>query len=181
MIIKSRTTAEPWLTYHGSLGGTQYMFLNQTSQKFSNIAFFNNTDPTSTVFSLGNSAAGNTNSANYIAYCFAPVEGYSSFGRYTGNGSTDGPFIYTGFRPAWVMTKRTDSSGNWYINDDKRPLHNVTVPLYAELANAEAGNGIDLLSNGFKIRNSDSSQNASGGTYIYMAFAENPFKNANAR
>ena len=118
---------------------------------------------------------------DHIAYCFAEVEGYSSIDSYTGNGSADGTFIYTGFRPAWVITKRTDSSGNWYINDEKRPLYNVTVPLYADLANAEGGNGIDLLSNGFKIRNADSSQNASGGTYIYMAFAENPFKNANAR
>ena len=107
---------------------------------------------------------------NGIIYAFSEVSGVSKFDTYTGNGSSTGPTITTGFRPGFVMTKRTDSSGNWYINDGTRSPFNPTVPLYADLANAEAGNGIDLLSNGFQIKNADSSQNASGGTYIYMAF-----------
>ena len=114
-----------------------------------------------------------------IAYAFAEVEGFSKFGNYTGNGSTDGPFVWCGFRPAWVMTKKTNATGNWYMNDSARSPANPTssfgANLYADLTNAESGSGMDILSNGFKIRNTDSSQNTSGGTYIFMAFAENPF------
>ena len=184
MVIKSRTTVEPWLTYHGSLGGTQYLFLNQTGKAYSHIAYFNNTDPTSTVFSLGNSAAGNTNTANYIAYCFAPVEGYSAFGKYTGNGSADGPFIYTGFRPAWVLVKSTTGAvQHWWMFDNKREGYNVkNGQLYANLSSAEGTSTIlDIVSTGFKMRTSSAVTNGNAVSYIYMAFAENPFKNSNAR
>ena len=121
---------------------------------------------------------------NFVAYCFAPVAGYSAFGSYTGNGSTDGTFVYTGFRPRWLMIKRTDAVQQWWITDTARnPSNTCNLDLFANLANAEENNGynLDLLSNGVKIRTSTNDRNASGGTYIYMAFAENPFKNSLAR
>ena len=133
----------------------------------------------STTFSLGTDTNVNGSSRTYVGYCWAEVEGFSKMGTYTGNGSADGSFIYTGFRPAWVMTKKSNSTGNWYMNDSARSPANPTssfgANLYADLANAESGSGMDILSNGFKIRNTDASQNTSGGTYIYMAFAEHPF------
>ena len=120
-----------------------------------------------------------------LAYCFAPVEGYSAFGSYTGNGSTDGPFVYLGFRPAFVITKRTNSTSGWPMHDDKRSPYNVTeASLYANGADAEVNpstEDVDFLSNGFKMRGTTTARNSSGSSYIYMAFAENPFKNSNAR
>jgi hypothetical protein len=122
-----------------------------------------------------------------VAYCWAPIAGYSAFGSYTGNGSTDGPFIYTGFRPRFVMTKKTNSTSGWGMVDTSiNPYNQATTYLQANTSNAVVGgtssNGMDMLSNGFKIRSSDASFNETNGdTYIYMAFAENPFKYANAR
>jgi hypothetical protein len=122
-----------------------------------------------------------------VAYCFAQVAGYSAFGSYTGNGSTDGPFVFTGFRPRFVMIKNSSaSSTNWFLYDTQRSAFNVTDDLL--LANSSASEysndsnyAIDILSNGFKIRNTDSQFNGSGNTLIYMAFAESPFRYANAR
>jgi hypothetical protein len=134
--------------------------------------------PTSTVFSPGNSGDTNGNGSTYIAYSFAEIKGFSKFGAYTGNASTDGPFIYTGFKPAWIMIKQTSAAGeSWYMTDNKRgPFNLITPYLTANESNAEGtANMQDYLSNGFKIRGSGSYENASGGTYIYMAFAENPF------
>jgi hypothetical protein len=131
------------------------------------------------LFSIGTSSWCNTSTNNYIAYCFAEVKGYSKFGSYTGNGSADGTFVYTGFRPRYFMVKRTDAAGNdWILMDTARDPYNVaTQELYANLSIAEgtAANNYDILSNGFKARRSNAAVNASGGTYIYMAFAENPF------
>jgi len=128
----------------------------------------------------------NDSGDNYIAYCWHSVEGYSKFGSYTGNGSADGPFAYCGFRPAFVMIKRTDASGYyWVIFDEKRVGYNPsnwTLAPNSSNAESQGGNGvIDLLSNGFKCRNTDSGTNANDGTYIFMAFAEQPFKFSNAR
>jgi hypothetical protein len=134
--------------------------------------------PTSTVFSPGDSGDTNGNGSTYIAYSFAEIKGFSKFGAYTGNASTDGPFIYTGFKPAWVMIKQTSASGeSWYMTDNKRgPFNLITPYLTANEQNAEGtANMQDYLSNGFKIRGSGSYENGSGATYIYMAFAENPF------
>jgi hypothetical protein len=124
-----------------------------------------------------------------IAYCFAPVAGFSAFGSYTGNGSNDGPFIYTGFRPEYIMIKRTDSSSNWTVIDAARYPVNTTGPdnpLRPNTSEAETGGSDrfalgDILSNGFKLRYFDSSTNVNGGTYIYMAFAESPFNYSLAR
>jgi hypothetical protein len=173
-----------WSVYHSSVGAASVAHLNQTSA-FSASGDWNSTTPTSTVFSVGSSSRTNASTQGIVAYCFAQVAGYSAFGSYTGNGSSDGPFIFTGFRPRYLMIKRTDATQNWAIVDTSRDTFNVSNKrLFANLSDAEdtgISNFVDLLSNGFKFRDSNVSCNASGGTYIYMAFAENPFKYANAR
>jgi hypothetical protein len=184
IIIKGRTgMTNNWSVYHSAVGNTGSLFLNLTNATDTGSAYWNNTSPTSSVFTIYLGSASNTSGQTHVAYCFAAVAGYSAFGSYTGNGSTDGPFVYLGFRPRYVMTKRTDSSSNWYIQDTSRSSYNVQkAVLFSESSSAETTDGgLDFFSNGFKLRNTDASENASGGTYIYMAFAENPFKYANAR
>lgn len=181
IIQKNRDAVSDWGVYHISIGATKFLKLNDTAAEATNSIPWNDTTPTSTVFSIG---TGYTSGNNYVAYCFAQVAGYSAFGSYTGNGSTDGPFIFTGFRPRFVMFKRTDAVEQWAIRDTARDTYNATeLELFPNLSNAEEDNnlGIDLLSNGFKIRNSANRYNASSGTYIYMAFCESPFRYANAR
>jgi hypothetical protein len=183
VIVKKRSGVADWPVQHISLGPNASLRLNGTNAT-ANEPWWNSTAPSSTVFTLGNSNTINQSSETFVSYCFAPVAGYSAFGSYTGNGSTDGPFVYTGFRPRYVMTKRSDAVESWRIGDAARsPYNAVVLELFANLSNAEENNSnpIDYLSNGFKIRTSSSSHNASGGTYIYMVFAENPFKYSNAR
>jgi len=180
VIVKSRSGAYDWLVYHDSIGNGKAVKLNTTNAELTSSVYWNSTSPTSSVFSLGTSTAGNSSSATQIAYCFAEKKGFSKFGSYTGNGSTDGTFVYTGFKPAFVMIKRTDSATNWMMHDNRRSTYNqVTTRLYANLSNAEdtgGAYGLDFLSNGMKMRtNLEASWNASGGSYIYMCFAENPF------
>ena len=179
IIVRSRTGVRNWPTYHSGLGSnTNFLYLNATDASASLANMWNSTTPTSTLFGIGTNVATNANTENYIAYCFAEVKGYSKFGSYTGNGSTDGTFIYTGFRPAFVMAKRTDSTSGWGMYDNKRePFNVMDVRLLANTSGADdtsSDNNLDFLSNGFKWRTA-SGWNASGGTYIYMAFAENPF------
>jgi hypothetical protein len=186
VIVKQRNgIATYWCVYHTSLASGYAVYLNATFAAGSDPGTFNSTAPTSSVFSIGTSTATNTNTNTYVAYCFAPIAGYSAFGSYTGNGSADGPFVYLGFRPRYILAKRTDSTGNWLIYDTTRDTFNgMDDELCADLSGAEttaAGIRWDALSNGIKMRNSGAGLNASGGTYIYMAFAENPFKNALAR
>jgi hypothetical protein len=156
--------------------------VNTTGAATSSTAYFNGTTPTSNVFSIGTQTNINASGETYVAYCFAPITGYSAFGSYTGNGSADGPFVYCGFRPRWVMLKRTDSTSDWYIWDTSRDTYNVeTNTLLADTSGAEtSATSIDDLSNGFKCR-SATVVNASTGTYIYAAFAENPFNYSLAR
>ena len=186
VIIKSRSLAgENWIVYHISLGNAQQLNLNTTAAQAASTNF-NSTSPTSSVFSIGSGTAVNSNTNTYVAYCFDAVAGYSAFGSYTGNASTDGPFTYLGFEPRWVMIKRTDTTGDWQMYDTSRaPINLASNTLYANGAFAEDSNttnrALDLLSNGFKLRSSASFLNASGGTYIYAAFAENPFKLSLAR
>jgi len=183
IIMKARTSnpgANDWLVYHKTLGNTKYLMLNSTAAE-GTYTIWNNTSPTSTVFSIGSGIG----TPDWVAYAFAPVVGYSSFGSYTGNGSTDGPFVYTGFRPRWLMYKRTDVADPWVVFDSVRGTYNLNTPhLIPNSANAEASApsyGLDFLSNGFKPRVIDTSINASGGTYIYAAFAEMPFNYSRAR
>jgi len=187
MIVKERGNTNNWPVYHAEIGNTKALYLDLTND--SGGAFtgaWNNTSPTSSVFSLGNSNETNRSSGNFIAYCFSEVAGYSKFGSYTGNGSSNGTFVFTGFRPAWVMVKRYDGGGQgWNIFDNKRNTFNLVDEfLIANSSNAEATGGalnLDFLSNGFKFRGVDGGSNTSGSDYIYLAFAESPFKNARAR
>jgi len=178
LIIKNRTNAYNWAVYHKDLGNTGGCFLNSTSAFTTDADLFNNTSPTSSLVTFSNSTLTNQGSANHIMYAFNSVKGFSKFGKYTGNGSADGTFIYTGFKPAFFLNKRTDTtSGVWFMFDNKRADYNVVnKELYANTSDAEAtADRMDFLSNGFKCRSTSASLNASGGTYIYMAFAENPF------
>jgi len=182
IIIKNRSSAVNWIVYHSSLGNTKELVLNSTAAVDTN-SDWNNTSPTSTVFSLGVSGSGNGSGNNLVAYCFAQIAGYSAFGSYTGNGSSDGPFIYTGFRPRFVMCKRTNTTGDWVINDTSRNPSNVmNLWLYPNVSDAETTfTFCDFVSNGFKIRAGPTALNNNGDSYIYMAFAESPFKFALAR
>jgi hypothetical protein len=181
IIVKGRNTAIEWLVYHASLGATQYITLNTTGAAASAASAWNNTSPTSSVFSVLSAGSTNFSGTNYVAYCFAQIEGFSSFGSYTGNGSTDGTFVYTGFRPKFIMVKASGQTGNWFVMDSMRDSSNVaTRRLLPNLSNAEDTSGlVDFTANGFKLRMSSALNDAS--TYIYMAFAESPFKNSLAR
>ena len=181
IIAKSRDTAQNWLVQHkysiGSDGWTDSLVLNLTNAADDDASYWNDTEPTSTVFSVGSSALSNKSSDAMIAYCFAEKQGYSKFGSYTGNGNAnDGTFVYTGFAPAFVMAKRTDSTSQWCMVDNKRPGYNIAVnTIFANSSEVEATDlGVNLLSNGFK-EDTTNNLGASGGSYIYMAFAENPF------
>jgi hypothetical protein len=181
IILKRRPSTSDWDSYHTSLGATKGIALNTTAAATTSINYWNNTEPTSTVFTLG--AGVNPASTTMLAYCWAEIAGFSRFGSYTGNNSADGPFVYLGFRPKFVMIKNYTSAGNnWAIYDGTRNTYNVEDALLRpNLTSAEVTYaGLDFVSNGFKLRNTDSSINDTS-SYIYMAFAENPFKNANAR
>ena len=183
IILKSRGSTANWLVFHKNITNspTHIMFLDATNAS-TDQSRFNDTNPTSSVFSVGPNNAENQSGIGYVFYCFHGVEGYSKFGGYTGNGSSDGTFVFTGFRPAWVMVKRDSATENWRMQDSKRLGYNPEgKELYADLNLAEASNSFDMVSNGFKIRNTSNGYNASGSTYIYFAFAEAPFKFANAR
>ena len=184
IIVKDRSNANGWPVWHQSLGTpTQnYLALNTTSAVITgNTSIWANTAPTSSVVSFGTNICFNP-SANAVMYAWAPIAGYSAFGSYTGNGSADGTFVYLGFRPKFVMTKKSSGTEDWAIIDSSRSSYNLQgADLYADLAIAEGTSGYDLLSNGIKFRSSGGSWNASGATYIYAAFAENPMKYANAR
>jgi hypothetical protein len=180
IFAKARTSAYNWKVYHSGLTSAGYrLILDSSAAQAADSTTWNNTDPTSSVFSVSTDNGTNASSVDYVAYCFAEVEGFSKFGKYTGNGSTDGPFVWCGFRPAFIMTKRTDSTSSWFMYDSVRDTDNETYNrLFADLTDAEVTStavGFDLLSNGFKLRNSNANVNASGGTYVFMAFAEHPF------
>ena len=185
IIIKNRSSGSTnWQTYHHSLddgAGTHEIFLDLTSAKNASSGSMNNTAPTSTVVTKGTGSYGNGNGENYIMYIFSEKKGYSKFGSYTGNGSTDGTFIYTGFKPAWVMVKSASATESWYTYDTKRNTFN---PLDKGITNNQNITEFtfapwDFTSNGLKARQNWSGNNTSGVTYIYMAFAESPFVNSN--
>ena len=178
IIEKTRNLVEGWLVQTSVIDGTHdYLWLNTTAAK-SNMPW--GSLPTSTVFS----SYGHTVGTTKIAYCFADVDGYSKVGSYTGNGSTDGPFVHCGFKVAMIIQKRTDGADSWHILDNKRSPSNVVDDrLYPNSSSAESTSGdrVDFTSNGFKVRTTNGDFNASGGTYIFIAFAESPFKHTNAR
>jgi hypothetical protein len=178
IIAKRRSGIEDWAVYHKSMGASKYINLNTTTAEQSSTSRWNGTEPTPFVFSVNTHESVNASGDTYIAYCFAEKQGYSKFGSYTGNGSSDGPFIYTGFKPAFVMAKASSTTSNWTIYDNMRPAYNQSRnPLYANTSDAEQVSGLafDILSNGFKWREGGGQGNDSGVTFIYMAIAENPF------
>ena len=179
IIVKNRDNVDNWTVYHGTQGGTKVQWLNLTNATATESGWWNNTDPTSSVFYIGTQNGVNKSEDNLIAYCFAEKKGFSKFGSYTGNGSTDGTFVYTGFKPAFVLSKCTSlTAEDWNINDNKRPGYNVIqnalLPNSSSAEVTASYQAIDTLSNGFKWRGDNGRVNASGATYIYMAFAENP-------
>jgi hypothetical protein len=181
IIIKNRSQSNGWITGHEKLDATnpwhKYVELNSTSAVADLNTIWNDTAPTSSLFTVGTEAAVNNSGNNFIAYCFAEKKGYSKFGIYTGNANAEGTFIHTGFKPAFIMLKPTSTTGNWFILDNKRNSFNVMDQyIRANLSNADATfSMMDFVSNGVKIITSDASINGSGVSYIYMAFAENPF------
>ena len=186
MIFKSRSSVGSWYVYHEDLTADNSIYLNLTNGSTDQLDSYNDTEPTSSIITFGNGSGTNPNSNTMVGYIFSEVEGFSKFGVYTGNGSADGTFVYTGFRPAWLMIKRTNTTGNWIILDATRSAFNVVDDYFSANATsleASAYYENDFLSNGFKARRADSygDTNANGSTYIYMAFAETPFKYANAR
>ena len=176
VLVKPRSDAQSWCMYHESIGNTKVTYLDSTSASGSSLVW-NNTSPTSSVFTVNDNQV-NSNTITYIAYCFAEKQGYSKFGSYSGNNNADGAFIYTGFKPAFVLVKRyAGGSQSWGIVDNKRSSYNlISAMLNPDSTGSEGGNnGMDLLSNGFKMRSSDGNSNGYTDGYIYMAFAENPF------
>ena len=185
IILKDRGVAENWCIFHEELGPTKFVYFT-TDAPFTASNRWNDTSPTSSIFTLGDETQVNGPSRNYIAYCFAEVEGFSRISSYVGNGDANGPYVYTGFRPAFIIFKNISaSSQSWEIFDNKRDgFNDANRRLYPNASDAEpsASNRVRLLSNGFKIVTSGGTHvNGNGNTIIYMAFAEQPFKTANAR
>ena len=184
IIVKSRDSAQHWRVYHSSLGATKMIRLSSNGAEVTSSVEWNNTEPTSSLFTVGSDGSVNASGDTYIAYCFAEKKGFSKFGSYVGNGSTDGSFIYTGFKPAFTIIKRsTDGTESWILQDNKRSPANPSdvflAPNSSDADNTTTNAHIDYLSNGFKLRHSDTRGNTSGITYIYMAFAENPLVGTN--
>jgi hypothetical protein len=193
IIAKSRTVGVDWVVYHRSLGKDKLLVLNGTSAEISSANYWGSSEPSSTVFgTIGNNTNSN-NQGDMVAYCFAPVAGYSAYGSYTGNGSTDGPFVWCGFRPRYLLIKHSSSGSDpWIVRDTARDPYNSgtsakLAPNYSYEENNSTYLGlanqtlVDFTSNGFKVRSTGNFSNASGETYIYAAFAEHPFAYARAR
>jgi len=183
ILFKKREGSSNWITYDSSNGATKYLHLNLTDNVASASTVHNNTEPTSSVFSIGTNSHVNTASGTYLAYCFAEKQGYSKFSTYTGNGSTDGTFVYCGFKPAFVLVKRlSGTTQGWYMWDNRSDgfnPRNFNLEANDSVAIDDGNQRIDLLSNGFKWRVSDTIVNNSGTEYLFIAFAESPFVNSN--
>ena len=178
MFVKRISTSSDWTCYFEALGNTKRAILNSSAVPDTASTFWNSTTPTSSVFSVGTSGGTNASSETYIAYCFAEKQGFSKFGSFVGNGNDDGTFVYTGFKPSFILLKNTDIAASWLINDNKRPGYNANsqtlVPNNSEVENTGTDR-TDFLSNGFKLRvGASTAWNGSGNNIIYMAFAEEP-------
>ena len=183
IFVKLTSGSGDWTIYSSTLGNTKYLRLNGDIAAGTQSTYWQDTSPTSTAFSIGTAGDVNTSSGSHVAYCFKSIKGYSKFGTFRGDGQTDGPFIYTGFKPAWVMTKNSSSAGGWAIMDAGRNPNNVQNKyLIANTADVQATGSsfdIDSNSNGFKIRANNGNINANGDTIVYMAFAENTLVGTN--
>jgi hypothetical protein len=176
-MIKNRDVDQAWRVYHKSMGFTKRLVLSETGAESASAVGLNGSPSSSLIYLDTSTDCTNASGQDYICYAFAEKKGYSKFGSYTGNGNADGTFVYTGFRPAFVMFKSTSTTGGWEIHDNKRDTFNPSSKrLFPHLSNAEATEDyVDFVSNGFKFRTTDATGNTSGTSYIYMAFAENPF------
>ena len=182
IIVKAYEGGQQWAVQHSALGATKGLRINTNAAAYTSSTRWNNTEPTSSVFTVGTEAEVNTNTEDHIAYCFAEKTGFSKFGSFIGNGYANGTFVYTGFKPAFVINKRTDSTANWLLIDNKREGFNPDQDdLRPNLPNAEGSDEtFDFLSNGFKVRTtSNDFGGGSGATYIFMAFAEEPLVGTN--
>ena len=181
VLVKRRDGSDAsWDMYHASVDETDAAQLDTTAAFYDSASYWNDTAPTSSVFTVGSSSETNQSGQLHVAYCWAPIQGYSNFGSYTGNGNAAGTFVYTGFKPAWLMIKRADSTNDWAIYDNKRDLNGNDKILKANATEAEdTASETDLLSNGFKMRSTSLRHNASDATYVYLAFAEAPFVTSN--
>jgi len=178
LIVKNRSSVTSW-GVQTSTGAGFEMNLNNDEAQTATSVYWNSTNPTSSVFSVGTNAATNNSGDNMIAYCFAEVKGFSKFGSYEGNGNVDGPFIYTGFKPAFVLIKKYSAANDWHTHDNKRDTFNPETrylqPNTSAVETNDTGKALDFLSNGFKLRTTHGSHNgATGQFFIYMAFAEEP-------
>jgi len=188
IIIKSRSSAYGWYCYHKGIDATApedyFIRLDTTDARVNSPAILNDTAPTNSVITLGSNVAANGSGLTYVAYCFAPKKGFSAMGQYTGNGSTDGTFVYTGFKSAFVMFKNiTNGAVSWYMFDNKRNGYNgdnkSLRPNTSDTETSASNYPLDILSNGFKLLSTNNEVNGSGDTYIYTAFAENPLVGTN--
>ena len=178
--VKEYSNNTNWAIYHQGAGNTNFLKLNDNAA-VEDTDNWQDTDPTSSVFSIGSGGQTNNSGRDYIAYCFTGKQGFSKFGKYTGNGNADGAYVHLGFRASLIILKRTGASDHWWIHDNKRGGYNGNNKvLYTNIANAESDStSIDILSNGFKIRTTDSGYNPSGANMVYMAWADAPFVNSN--
>ena len=181
IFVKNRSQADDWAVYHVGIGNSAHLILNSSAAQTTSSAYWGSFTPTTTLFKVGSDHKLNASSENYVAYLWHGVEGYSKFGKYTGNGDADGPFIYTGFRPRLIFVKRIDSTASWYAWDTARSTFNK-IDDYLEWdqntpeETGYAGQAYDFLSNGFKARGNNNIGNSTGGTYIYGAWGDVPFK-----
>jgi hypothetical protein len=186
ILVKSRSNAVEWKVWQVSYPSGNHMILNNNAALNTDTTVFTTTTPTTTVFTVGSNVATNGSAYTFVAYCFAPVAGFSQFGSFVGNGSTDGTFVYLGFRPRYIMIKNESATSSpWaYYDSSREPYNQESANLHANdtaSASADSTQAIDFLSNGFKLRGTSFYTNGSGNTMMYCAFAENPFKYANAR
>ena len=183
IFIKTIDSASyPWYAYSEAIGNTKHLRLNDTNAEDTALTIFNNTSPTSSVFSVGTNGGANGSGLNLIAYCFAPKQGFSKMGSYTGNGNADGPFIYTGFKPAMIIRKNVNAADEWTLIDSTRsPFNPTNATLVPNSTAADSTDwDTDIFSNGFKPRTVESAHNGNGNKIIYMAFAKNPFVTSTA-
>ena len=177
--VKNRDQADSWSIYFGALGPTEYFLLDTYGNSEDDNTNWNDQGPTSSVFTIGTSHKTNADGEKYIAYCFTNIQGYSKAGKYIGTGNANGPFIYLGFKPAWLLVKMDANGESWNILDIKRNTSNpANTRIDPDTNAAEATNSayaVDFLSNGFKLRNTGGNFNSDGSTYYYAAFAEHPF------
>ena len=179
VILKNRSATEAWQVYHQGIGAGKHLMLNSSNAEAANTNIWSNTSPTSTLFYAGTNTF-SSNNDDIVMYCFAEKQGYSKFGKYIGNGSSNGTFVYTGFKPRWIMQKNASTAAtSWFIYDSKRDTGNpLSARIAANATDAETSatySPFDFYSNGFKLRDGTDIWNESGSTHIYMAFAENPF------